>query len=133
MSHEEFAKQLQECICSVWLDDDSTFGTFPLESMKCQVPVIGKIPTTEPEWLSENGLWTYDLNKIVELLGTYVLAWLEGVTINDEVKSKMSETLIPYSADIIDSNVISIFNSLKNSRIKTIEKGLTNLKSKIEA
>jgi len=133
MSHEEFAKQLQECICSVWLDDDSTFGTFPLESMKCQVPVIGKIPTTEPEWLSENGLWTYDLNKIVELLGTYVLAWLEGVTINDEVKSKMSETLIPYSADIIDSNVISIFNSLKNSRIKTIENGLTNLKSKIEA
>ena len=45
----------------------------------------------------------------------------------------MSETLIPYSADIIDSNVISIFNSLKNSRIKTIENGLTNLKSKIEA
>ena len=101
--------------------------------MKCNVPVIGKIPTTEPEWLDENGLWTYDLNKIVELVGTYVLAWLEGVTINDEVKTKMSETLIPYTEDIIDSNIISIFNSLKNSRVKTIDKGLTNLKSKIEA
>ena len=133
MSHEEFALQLQECICSVWLDDDSTFGTFPLESMKCNVPVIGKIPTTEPEWLSENGLWTYDLNKIVELIGTYVLAWLEGVTVNDEVKTKMSETLIPYTEDIIDSNVISIFESLRNSRILTIKKGITNLKEKLEA
>lgn len=128
MTYEEFANQLSECICSVWLDDDSTFGTFPLESMKCEVPVIGKIPTREPEWLSENGIWTYDLNKIVELLGTYVLAWLEGVTINDEVKDKMKETLLPYTDDIIDNNVISIFNSLKNSRIKTIEDALNKLK-----
>lgn len=128
MTYEEFASQLSECICSVWLDDDSTFGTFPLESMKCEVPVIGKIPTREPEWLSENGIWTYDLNKIVELLGTYVLAWLEGVTINDEVKDKMKETLLPYTDDIIDNNVISIFNSLKNSRIKTIEEALNKLK-----
>jgi len=131
MTYEDFSEQLQECVCSVWLDDDSTFGTFPLESMKCEVPVIGKIPTTEPEWLGENGMWTYDLNKIVEMLGTYVLAWLEGITIKDEVKEKMRETLLPYTDDIIDSNVISIFNSLKNSRIKTIETALEKLKETV--
>jgi hypothetical protein len=128
MTYGEFAAQLSECICSVWLDDDSTFGTFPLESMKCEVPVIGKIPNREPEWLSENGMWTYDLNKVVDMIGTYVLAWLEGVTINDEVKEKMKETLLPYTDDIIDNNVVSIFNSLKNSRIKTIEEALDKLK-----
>ena len=110
------------------MDDDSTFGTFPLESMKCEVPVIGKIPTTEPEWLSENGIWTYDLNKIVELLGTYVLAWLEGVTITDEVKEKMRETLIPYDSDIIDNNVTSIFNSLKEGRLNVLSEALDKLK-----
>jgi len=131
MTYEEFADQLRECICSVWMDDDSTFGTFPLESMKCEIPVIGKIPTREPEWLSENGIWSYDINKIVDLLGTYVLSWLEGVTITDEVKGKMKETLLPYSDDIIDKNVSSIFNSLKNSRMKTIEETVEKLKEEV--
>jgi len=131
MTYEEFADQLRECICSVWMDDDSTFGTFPLESMKCEIPVIGKIPTREPEWLSENGIWSYDINKIVDLLGTYVLSWLEGVTITDEVKEKMRETLLPYSDDIIDKNVSSIFNSLKNSRMKTIEETVEKLKEEV--
>lgn len=112
------------------MDDDSTFGTFPLESMKCGIPVVGKIPTREPEWLSENGIWTYDINKIVDLLGTYVLSWLEGVTITDEVKEKMKSTLLPYTDDIVDNNVISIFNSLKNSRISLIEETIQKLKEK---
>jgi hypothetical protein len=60
MSYDEFATSLKECMVSVWVDDDSTFGTFPLESMKCNVPVVGKIPKTEPDWLTENGMWTYD-------------------------------------------------------------------------
>jgi hypothetical protein len=130
MTYTEFSDQLKECICSVWLDDDSTFGTFPLESMKCGVPVIGKIPTREPEWLDENGMWTYDLNKIVELIGTYVLAWLEGVTITEEVKDKMKETLLPYTDDIIDNNVLSIFSSLNSSRRKDIGEALDKLKEK---
>jgi hypothetical protein len=99
--------------------------------MKCEIPVIGKIPTREPEWLSENGIWSYDINKIVDLLGTYVLSWLEGVTITDEVKEKMKETLLPYSDDIIDKNVSSIFNSLKNSRMKTIEETVEKLKEEV--
>ena len=70
----------------------------------------------------------YDLNKIVELLGTYVLAWLEGVTITDEVKEKMRETLIPYDSDIIDNNVTSIFNSLKEGRLNVLSEALNKLK-----
>lgn len=128
MTYEEFSDQLRECICSVWMDDDSTFGTFPLESMKSEVPVIGKIPNREPEWISENGIWTYDINKIVELIGTYVLAWLDGVTIKDDVKEKMRETLVPYTDDIIDNNILSIFNSLKNSREKLIKEALDKYK-----
>ena len=93
MSYEEFANSVRECFLGVWVDQTSAFGTFPLESMKCGVPVIGKIPNTEPDWLGENGMWTYDANKIVEILGTYVLAWLEGVELTDEVKDKMKETL----------------------------------------
>ncbi len=100
MSYQEFADNLRECVVSVWVDEDSTFGTFPLESMKSGVPIIGKIPKNEPDWLSENGMWTYDESKIVEILGTYINAWLEGVEINDDVKQKMKDTLLPYETEI---------------------------------
>jgi hypothetical protein len=129
MTYEEFSDNLKECLVSVWVDDDSTFGTFPLESMKCEVPVIGKIPKNEPDWIGENGMWTYDESKLTEILGKFVLAWLEGVEINDEVKQKMKESLLPYDSEITKTNIISIFNSFKNNRVQAIEKALEKLNS----
>jgi hypothetical protein len=96
--------------------------------MKCGVPVIGKIPDVEPNWLDENGMWTYDTNKIVEILGTYVLAWLEGVELKEEVRIKMNDTLLPYERSVTENNILSIFNSFKNKRIETIQKALDKLK-----
>jgi glycosyltransferase involved in cell wall biosynthesis len=128
MSYDEFATSLKECMVSVWIDDDSTFGTFPLESMKSGVPVVGKIPKTEPDWLTENGMWTYDENKLVELLGTYILAWIDGIELTDEVKDKMKDTLLPYDGEITKNNILSIFQSLKNKRVESIESALTKLK-----
>ena len=129
LSYEEFSENLKECIVSVWIDDESTFGTFPLESMKCGVPVVGKIPTTEPDWLSENGMWTYDVNKISEILATYVLAWIEGIELKTEVKDKMKETLLPYDTSITESNILSVFNSFKNKRLESIKKSLEKIKN----
>jgi hypothetical protein len=73
-------------------------------------------------------MWTYDLSKIVNILGTFVLAWIDGIELEDEVKDKMKETLIPYEKSITDINVLSIFNSLRNKRIETIQKTIENLK-----
>lgn len=129
MSYTEFSDALKECFVSVWVDDESTFGTFPLESMKCGVPVIGKIPNTEPDWLKENGMWTYDLNKIVDLLGAYTTAWLEGVELESEVIDKMKETLLPYTTSVTEQNIISVFNSFKNKRIEAITKAIEKLKT----
>lgn len=128
MPYTDFANSLKECMVSVWIDDDSTFGTFPLESMKCNVPVVGKIPNTEPDWLGENGMWTYDTNKLVEVLGTYILAWLEGVELTDEVRNKMKDTLVPYDKSLTTNNIISIFASFKNKRIEALENALNKLK-----
>ena len=132
MSYEEFSEGLKECMVSLWVDDESTFGTFPLESMKCDVPVVGKIPSTEPDWLSENGMWTYDENKIVDVLGTFVLAWLDGVELTSEVKDKMKETLLPYNTDITKNNILSVFGSFTNKRIEALTKALDNLKKEVE-
>jgi hypothetical protein len=132
MSYVEFSEGLKECMVSLWVDDESTFGTFPLESMKCGVPVVGKIPNTEPDWLSENGMWTYDENKIVDVLGTFVLAWLDGVELTNEVKEKMKETLLPYNTEITKNNILSVFGSFTNKRIEALSKALDNLKQEGE-
>jgi hypothetical protein len=94
---------------------------------------VGKIPNTEPDWLTGNGMWTYDSNKIVDLLGTYILAWLDGVELTDEVKDKMKETLLPYNTEITKSNITSVFNSFTNKRVETITKALEKLKQEEEA
>jgi len=132
MSNTEFADSLKECFVGVWMDDESTFGTFPLECMKSGVPVIGKIPTTEPDWLSENGMWTYDENKLVELLGTFCLAWLEGAELEAEVKDKMKDTLLPYQKDITKNNVLNVFNSFVSKRKESIVTALEKLTTKEE-
>lgn len=128
MSYDEFSDTLRECMVSLWVDNESTFGTFPLESMKCGVPVIGKIPNTEPDWLGENGMWSYDINKLVDILGTFIVAWLEGSELEDEVKSKMNETLLPYTTSLTEEVIKSVFTSLKNKRVESIQKALEKLK-----
>jgi hypothetical protein len=128
MNYLEFSNSLKECMVSLWVDDESTFGTFPIESMKCGVPVVGKIPTMEPDWLSENGMWTFDEKKLVEILGTYVLAWLEGVELTNEVKDKMKETLLPYLTSVTEDNILYIFDILLSQRNNTLKKAFENFK-----
>ena len=132
MSYDEFSESLKDCMVSLWVDDESTFGTFPLESMKSGVPIVGKIPSTEPDWLTENGMWTYDETKIVDILGTYVLAWLDGIELTEEVKQKMKDTLLPYDTEITKNNILSIFNSFTNKRVEILSKALENLKKEQE-
>jgi len=48
LSEWEFATILKDSFVSVWVDDISGFGTYPLESMKTGTPVIGKIPNLKP-------------------------------------------------------------------------------------
>jgi len=128
MNYLEFSNSLKECMVSLWADDESTFGTFPIESMKCGVPVVGKIPSMEPDWLSENGMWSFDENKLVEILGTYILAWLEGVELTTEVKDKTKETLLPYLTSITENNITTIFGILIGQRHNALKSAFNNFK-----
>jgi hypothetical protein len=59
ITQKDFANFLKDSFVSVWVDNESAFGTFPLESMISGTPVIGKIPNLKPDWMSENnGVWT---------------------------------------------------------------------------
>ena len=87
---EQFAKTLGESCLAVWVDDVAGFGTFPVEAIECETPVIGKIPNIVPEWmkvqddgdgseitLKDNGIWTNNVLSIPSLISKFMQTWVE--------------------------------------------------------
>lgn len=88
LPRQQFADDLGKSCLAVWIDDQSGFGTFPLEAIECNTPVIGKMPNLIPEWMEtqdeagnlaikNNGVWTNTTINIPELIATYMKVWLE--------------------------------------------------------
>jgi hypothetical protein len=127
MNHDDFATILKDCFVSVWVDNESSFGTFPLESMKCHVPVIGKLPFTSPEWIGENGLWCDSIETLVEMLGNYVTAWVDGTDVSEKLIEEFEKTLSIYNNNLTKESITTIFGNFKNRTIEDIDKAIKNL------
>lgn len=124
VARTNFAQQLSEACVSVWVDDVSGFGTFPVESMKCGVPVIGKVPNMVPEWMTDrNGMWTNNVNNIVDILGNYIQAWLEDLE-PKEMYEEMSTTYTNYTEENQKNLIEKYFNNLTEKYVKSLESEL---------
>jgi glycosyltransferase involved in cell wall biosynthesis len=122
ISEEEFANTLKECMLSVWDDRTSAFGTFPLESMKCGVPVIGVVPKMVPEWMNEdNGIWIQDELNLVNFIGEYIQNWLED-NISEDIYNGMEKSSLQYSnMTDFENKIISLFNEYTKSKLNVFE------------
>lgn len=123
LSRKEFASVLGESCLSVWIDKISSFGTFPLESMKCGSPVIGVLPVMKPSWITkENGLWTFDESKIVETIGNFMKNWLED-TVPPMLYEHMEKTVTStnLSEETEKNNLLRYFDVLISNKITEIE------------
>jgi hypothetical protein len=128
LSEFEFANTLKECCLSIWMDDESGFGTFPLESMKCGVPVLGKVPNLMPEWLTEdNGIWIAEKNAIVDFTSDFIQNWLED-NLNTELFSNMEKTAEKYSnVSEFEKTVCDLFSDHQLKRAEVFENQLKKL------
>jgi hypothetical protein len=126
LSEKEFANSLKECFLSVWVDDKSGFGTFPLESMACGVPCIGKIPDMKPEWMTEdNGIWMTDITLFPDFVADFIQNWLED-NIVPEMFENMKKTVEKYkNKQEFDSKVISLFENYLKTRADSFESQLS--------
>jgi hypothetical protein len=129
LSQKQFAEYLKDSFVSVWVDDTSSFGTFPIESMASRTPVIGKVPNMKPDWMSENnGIWTYELNQMVDIIAEFIQNWLED-NINEELYKNGLETASKFqNRKEFESMVISTFESYLNIRKEIFESQLDKLK-----
>jgi hypothetical protein len=122
LSEKEFAKSLRECFLSVWVDDESGFGTFPIESMISGVPVIGKIPDLAPEWMTEdNGIWIEDVVMMPDFIADFIQNWLE-----DGIKPELYENIQNSTESFKNFNefkekTLELFNGYINTRLEAFE------------
>jgi hypothetical protein len=140
LPRETFAHHLSESFLSVWIDDISGFGTFPIESMKCNTPVIGKIPRMVPEWMGninengdlelyKNGIWTYNLNTIHDIVATMVNLYLED-NMPSDIVSGMSEYQTKYTFEQQKESIEKVYSGIVNERIVELETIKNNEESK---
>jgi hypothetical protein len=126
LSEKDFAKSLKECFLSVWIDDKSGFGTFPLESMACGVPTIGKIPDLQPEWMTEdNGIWVTDVTLMSDFIADFIQNWLED-GIKPELFDHMKETVVKYqNKQEFETSVVNLFETFLTTRADSFEEQIT--------
>jgi hypothetical protein len=133
LSESEFAKTLNDCFASVWIDDISSYGTFPLESIKSGVPVIGLTPNMVPEWMNENnGIWLNNQIEIVDYVADFLQNWLED-NISETLITEMETTSksLPNEEDFV-KKVDELFEGYLKTRLESFEEQLNKLKTEKE-
>jgi hypothetical protein len=126
LSQEEFAKAISECFLSVWIDRNSAYGTFPLESMKCGVPVIGITPNLKPEWMSDdNGVWVNNEIILPELIADWAQHWLED-NLAPEIYTNIEKTVegLP-TKEQFKNKTIELFTSYITARAESMEEQIS--------
>jgi glycosyltransferase involved in cell wall biosynthesis len=126
LSQEEFANAISECYVSVWMDRESAYGTFPLESMKVGVPVIGLTPNLIPDWMNEtNGIWIKDQLLLPEVIADWTQNWLED-NISPEIYASMEETVskLP-SQETFNNKAVELFSEYLDMRAQAMEEQIS--------
>jgi hypothetical protein len=119
LTETQFAEAMKESFVTVWIDQQSSYGTFPLESMKMGIPVIGLVPDVVPSWMSENnGIWINNKTIITDVISDFIQNWLED-NINPQLLEEMENTVktLP-SLEDFESEVVSIFSKFFETRLE---------------
>jgi hypothetical protein len=130
LSESDFAKSIQDCCLAVWIDETSSYGTFPLESINSNVPVLGLVPNLVPSWINEdNGLWVNNKIQIVDFVADYLQNWLED-NVNPELYKAMEETTTKLpTEEMFTTNVLNHFSSYMEKRQTSFEEQLNKFQT----
>lgn len=130
LSENEFAEAMKDSFISVWIDQTSSFGTFPLESMKMGIPVLGLVPDIVPSWMNEdNGLWVNNKTIIVDVLSDFIQNWLED-NLNPELFERMDVTIESIcNKEKFENETLSLFGDIFEKRITSFEDQLSKFET----
>ena len=130
LTEVEFAEAMKDSFISIWVDQTSSFGTFPLESMKMGIPVLGLVPDNIPSWMNEdNGLWVNNKTIITDVLSDFIQNWLED-NLNPELFFNMDKTMETISTlEKFEADTVDLFSKMFDVRITSFEDQLSKLET----
>ncbi len=130
LSEKEFSEAMKDSFCSIWVDQQSSYGTFPLESMKMNIPVIGLVPDIVPSWMNEdNGVWVNNKTILTDVISDFIQNWLED-NINPALYENMKKTTDSLNTkEKFESSVVELFNRMIMTRLEGFENQLNKLQT----
>jgi hypothetical protein len=129
VSERDFAQSIKESFLSVWIDPTSSWGSFPLESMKVGVPVIGVTPFLKHDWMTEdNGIWIENPMNLTDIIADFVLNWLEDNITPSLIDSGKEAAQTFSDREIFNTKVKTLMDNIFDVRLNNFEEQLTRLK-----
>lgn len=130
LTEPEFAEAMKDSFISIWIDQTSSYGTFPLESMKMGIPVLGLVPDIAPSWMTEdNGLWLNNKTLIVDVLSDFIQNWLED-NVNPQIYEQMEKIIVGVSTEQkFEEETLSLFSKIFETRLTSFEDQLSKFET----
>lgn len=126
-SKDIFADKLGKSAISVWVDNKSSFGTFPLESIECGTPVIARVPNKMPSWaykgdgeLSDSTIWCTDDLEIVDNIAALFTKWVED-SIPVNILEDLNNDKGRFNKDKFEKSVGDVFKAITDNRVNYLE------------
>lgn len=134
MSRRAYADVLKDAAVVLWNDDQSTFGTVPLEAMRSKSIVIGKYPDFGCDWMYEKDsdgkpklvnsmLFCNTVNEMDTKLAEVLNNYLTG-RYNKSLYNAMDETVSSYTIEAFEKAVGDYVKYLIEDRKSYIEQKL---------
>ena len=141
LPRKQFAAELAKSCLAVWVDDQSGFGTFPIEAMECNTPIIGKIPNLIPEWMEakdeqgnliikNNGVWTNTTLNLAELVATYMKLWFED-SVPTELMNGIKESQGQYTETKQKETLENVYTKLFEDRKQELTLILSRMENQL--
>jgi glycosyltransferase involved in cell wall biosynthesis len=94
--------------------------------MACGVPVMGKVPDIQPEWMNENnGMWVTDKTLMADFVADFIQNWLED-NIKPELQSEGLKTAEQYkNKQEFESTVVNLFDGYLKLRADSFEQQIS--------
>jgi len=134
LSRKEFAEKLGKSFAAIWVDRISSFGTFPLEAMKCKTIPISLLPDFTPPYLFDEegksienaGLWSTSTYELSDILSNLVSKFLDD-SIPEDIYESMDKVVDKYNVENSKKSVIEIYDYFLNKRISSITSAIEKL------
>jgi hypothetical protein len=126
--YAEVNNELNKTCLSIWVDHDTSFGTFPVESLKTNTPVVALVPSKLPEWYEkteDSVIWTYDESDIVDYVAKFIKSWLED-SLPIELTDTTKEFIDSYNLETVSEQIKTAIENIQTRRINSLKEVIAN-------